>query len=328
MSHTFYLIPSSDHASLVEISEASPHSPFNSPEYADALLARNAEPCGLALVHGGRIVSGCIAAVVGKRWNRRLNIYSAPHLDVPEPFWSGVFSMCRDRDIDHLNIQSFASKAPSFPGSKYRVSSRARSEFVIDLCREDFRDLYGRSHKQRLKKAIKRGFTISNTCEFADYETHVAMMQASTTRRLRRGESVPTPSIKDFDFALLTCGLGELVQVSLDGTVLSSMLLLRSPTSGYYHSSGTSSEGMRLDASRFLIDHVASKLAEEGRHSFNLGGVDPDADGLRSFKSGFGAQEIELSAELHSPLSPIARLLWRAARGITGIPGYLSDVTR
>ena len=329
MSYGFEaILHSADRGSFAEISALSPHSPFNTLEYASALHARGAEPYGMALIRGGRIAGGFVAAITGKKWNRTLKIYSVQHLAAPEVFWTGVSRFCADQNVCGVDVQTFASVDPSMPDFDTRLSSRQRSEFIIDLTSENFRDHYGRSHKQRLKKAAKAGFNITRSREFSDYEVHVRMMQASVTRRRDRGESVPTATVRDFDYALLDTGLGELIQASLDGQVLSSMLLLRAAASGYYHSSGTSQEGMHLDASRYLISEVAGILAVEGRRTFNLGGVDPGAEGLRSYKSGFGAAEVELKAEAFSTISPLARTLRNTLRTVARAPHHLLGLIR
>ena len=65
------------------------------------------------------------------------------------------------------------------------------------------------------------------------------------------------------------------------------MLLLFSPRVAYYHSAGTTSEGMHLGASPYLITEVAARLRVRGLE-FNLGGAEPENAGLYRFKSELG----------------------------------------
>jgi lipid II:glycine glycyltransferase (peptidoglycan interpeptide bridge formation enzyme) len=153
-------------------------------------------------------------------------------------------------------------------------------------------------------------------------------MESSVTRRGDRGESVILPKANDFDFMLLNSGAAELFQARSDEEVLASILILISKTSGYYHSAGTSPEGMKSGASPFLISEVASALASSGRDWLNLGGADPDAEGLRRFKKGFGARENALPAGVYSMISPFERTLLTMARAVKNVPSHLVGTMR
>lgn len=91
-------------------------------------------------------------------------------------------------------------------------------------------------------------------------------------------------------------GAGCIYQARLAGEVVSSILVLRSAAGAYYHSAGTSPDGMRLGASVFLISELADALRADGCTVFNLGGTDPDQEGLRRFKAGFGAITVPLES--------------------------------
>jgi hypothetical protein len=117
------------------------------------------------------------------------------------------------------------------------------------------------------------------------------------TRRSARGEAVPSVQRDALAEAFLATGVGELFQAVADGaSPLSSILVLRSPVGAYYHSAGTSPEGMDRGASQFLIASTAEQLRSEGVLRFNLGGAGPESEGLQRFKAGFGARVVPLEA--------------------------------
>lgn len=88
---------------------------------------------------------------------------------------------------------------------------------------------------------------------------------------------------------------------------MSSGLVLRSRKGAYYQSAGNSPDGMKLGSSAFLISQIADTLQQEGICSFNVGGTGADNPGLRRFKAGFGAREIELQAAAFCPKSVVER---------------------
>lgn len=311
---------------LNEISALSPQSPFDTPAYGAALAARNADVCALLLKDGNQLVNGCLAALAGSRWNRRLEIFTTPALQEPEIFWDGVAAFCREHKVCDLDLQTFASVSPSMPAFDHQLSERERSEYVADLAEDDLFESCSNNHRRSIRKARKAGLELTRSDSLDDYRTHIQLMRASMTRRSTRGEKVPMPSADDFDYALLQQGAGELFQARSSDDVLASMLVLKSSESGYYQSAGTMPEGMKLGASPFLISEVANLLAAAGYRTFNLGGVDPGADGLRRFKAGFGTREVRLTAARYSMISPLNRAVRSVARGVKAVPGFLAGL--
>jgi hypothetical protein len=314
---------------LSSISDVTPRSPFNTPAYASALSAGSAEPCALQLVSDNNsVVGGCLAALAGGRWNRRLEIFSAPTLPSPSEFWDGVTEFCRQQKVCDLDVQTFASDSPGMPSSADAISTRRRIEYLLDLSEPELFNAFSKNHKRSIRKAKKADLTFTQSTSFDDYQTHIRLMESSVTRRGDRGESVILPQANDFDFRLLSHGAAELFQARSDAEVLASILILTSKTCGYYHSAGTSPEGMKSGASPFLISEVASALASSGRDWLNLGGADPEAEGLRRFKKGFGAQEIHLPAGVYSMIPSFERTFRTMARSVKNAPGYVLGTIR
>ena len=313
MSYSFAVDDRPGEEPLASVAALSPHSPFNTPAYAAALNSSAGRTWLMTLERDGETIAGCLAKLGGGRWNQTLEIFCVPSLESPDVFWKGVAERCRSAGIRELSAQTFASLEPSMPGLDGRLTSRDRFEFLLDL--DDVGDIsgYSKNHRRSIRKAEKAGLVVESSKDFDDYAVHVDLMRQSMVRRERRGEDVTLPSQRDFDFALLDSGAGLLFQARRDGETLASILILLSSNSGYYQSAGTSPEGMSIGASPFLIHAVASALAERGLGTLNLGGVDPGADGLRRFKSGFGSREIALRAETYAMTSMLRFRLTGAA---------------
>ena len=115
-------------------------------------------------------------------------------------------------------------------------------------------------------------------------------------RRLNRGEHVTVDAQMHTPLALVQQGAGEFFRAMRSGQALSSILVLRAPSGAYYHSAGTSRDGMAIGASHLLIRNVAEMLRAEGKQVFNLGGADSSSPGLERFKIGFGSHPISSEA--------------------------------
>lgn len=88
---------------------------------------------------------------------------------------------------------------------------------------------------------------------------HARMMEHSRDRRVARGEQISASDTKEH-WAHLESGAGQLFQALHNGRVASSILVLRSAHTAYFHSAGTSPRGMRIGASHFLIYDVCREL--------------------------------------------------------------------
>jgi hypothetical protein len=283
-----------DDATLGELGAAQPENPFASPAYADSRRRVGYEVWVLALrdAHGA-IEAGCLGLLTTGRLNRTLEIPSLPALAFDSPFWTGLREHCRSRGVTTLALDTFASPSGiEIPDIGARSTRRDRLEFVVDLA-GDASPRLGSNHKRNVKKAEKAGVRLTRTREADAVSTHHALMASSLDRRRTRGEEVSDAAASLDHRAFLECGVGELFQAVSGTSVLSSVLVLRAPTGGYYQSAGTSGEGMATGASHFLVHGIAQALRSEGAGIFNLGGAD-EGSSLARFKEGFGAQRVAL----------------------------------
>jgi hypothetical protein len=286
------------HPSSVALSECAAlalENPFATEAYARFREVTGDQTWTFELRDGDRLVDGCVGFERTGRMNRSLEVASLPALPVDSPFWEGLLRACRRRHVTQLELNSFASTAtaiPALPGESWR---RARAEYVLDLDPDKPLDL-STNHRRSLARARGRGLTIRRSVTGAAAAEHDELMRSSMVRRAARGEAVDVTSHEETTRLLLASGAGELFQAVDGDVVLSSVLVLRSATGGYYQSAGTSPAGMECGASPFLIASIAACLARDGARRFNLGGAGPDNPGLQRFKSGFGAREIPLEA--------------------------------
>ena len=271
------------------LQERAPQNPFLTAEYALArqrigdtavILEQGAELCP-AFLRSGRVTS-C------------LEIPSLPFTPSSE-FLAGLTDFCGDRRIYETALHSFGSPSLSIPKLPREIERRARTEFVIDLTVPASQWKIGETHRRHIRRAEKSAVSVRRV-RAEGLEGHLTMCRLSMSRRKERGEVVQSVADSPEVPSLVLSGAAELFQAVRDDAVLSSMLAIRSRTGAYYHSAGTSQEGMEIGASHFLVHSVARMLQEDGIAIFNLGGAEIENPGLRAFKSRFGSEPIETEA--------------------------------
>lgn len=295
MSARFEAIHDPSPDDLAALAATAPDSPFSTAAYAAARVEMGERAVLLAMrEEDGRIGGGCAAFARAGRLGGSLELPSAPF--APAEFWEGLVAHCRRRRWWRLAIGSFGAplgtRIPALPGERER---RARAEHLVRLA-EFGPEALSTNHRRSIKKARAGGVTFEVRREPSLAAEHVALIDASMDRRAGRGEDVSRVRGPAQITAFLRTGAGVCARASRGGETLSSMLVLLGEKGGYYHSAGTSPEGMSAGASPFLVAEVAAWLKAEGRVSFNLGGTTAAEEGLHRFKRGFGGVEIPLEA--------------------------------
>lgn len=187
-------------------------------------------------------------------------------------------------------------------------------EFVLHLGAGDLWSRMRKGHCWSVNRGRKSGLELRRSSSPRDCDEHVGLMLASRARRVARGEVVSGGVPRRECRALVAAGAGELFQAVLEGRVLSSALTLMAEQGAYYHSAGTSPEGMKRGASQWLIYKAALALEGQGLVAFNLGGVGPhDNVGLHEFKAGFGTEEVALECAEFFTGSSLRRAIGRLA---------------
>jgi RimJ/RimL family protein N-acetyltransferase len=240
------------------------------------------------------VVAASLALLRSGRLMRTLEI---PSLCVGEEcaqFWKGLTDFCRSQKITDLILNTFHSRPLTIPHLPGEIERRSRQEYLIDLT-GDFSRLYSSDHRKNLKKARAANVTVRSLSDSSAIAEHIRLMEASGARRRNRGENVHLLLDSAEYQAYLATSAGEIYQAVHNQAVISSALVLRSAKGGYYHTSGTTPEGMRMGASRLLISSIADDLKERGATVFNLGGAE-EGSTLADYKAGFGAGIVPLEA--------------------------------
>lgn len=271
------------------LQESRPDNPFITAEYVSARECLGDTP--LMLTEGDE---ACLAFLRRGRVTSSLEVTSLPFTPSSR-FLSGLIDFCREKRIYESALQTFGSNPLSIPKLPHEIERRARTEYVIDLTVPVCQWKIGETHRRHIRRAEKSGLSIRRVRDLG-LEDHLAMCRQSMSRRESRGEAVTSVADGPEIPGLVRNGAGDIFQVVRDNTILSSMLVILSQTGAYYHSAGTSQEGMQIGASHFLVHSVARTLRDGGAKIFNLGGAQTDNPGLQAFKSRFGSVPIETEA--------------------------------
>lgn len=271
------------------LQESAPENPFLTAKYA---LARQRTGDTAVMLEQGTEV--CLAFLRRGRITSSLEIASLPCTPSSQ-FLAGLIDFCRDRRIYETALHSFGSRALSIPPLPCEIERRARTEFVINLTVPFSQWKIGETHRRHIRRAEKNSVSVRRV-RAEGLDAHLSMCRESMSRRKDRGEEVTSIADSPEVPSLVQCGAADLFQAVRDDVVLSSMLIIKSRTGAYYHSAGTSPDGMEIGASHFLVHSAARMLQEDGAEVFNLGGAEIENPGLRAFKSRFGTAPIETQA--------------------------------
>lgn len=295
------------------LAELYPENPFATFGYAQAQVALGMQALLICSGPKDKPSAGCLGFLRTGRLNRRLNIPSSPPVQAGSQFWRLLENYCREQKISILELDSFASPATYFPRFKNEERRSKRTEYMLTLSEELS---LASSHKRNVKRGEREGLKFKRSSAVTEAVTHAQLIAQSLSRRTERGEEAEGIVRQEVVAAFLEHRAAEVFQAvrSNNGVeeACSSMLVLRSERGAYYHSAGTSPEGMNCGASHFLLNEIAQVLRAGGLRRFNLAGADPENAGLERYKRGFGAQPVKIEAVrvfLGTPLQAVGRKL-------------------
>lgn len=279
---------------VAELEKLQPTNPFATTAYFESRRRLGCSTWVIGLRHSANgLEYGCGVFVRKGRLNRTLQIASFPNLGANAVFRQGLSEFCRRFGITRLVLGTYASPHGTDPPLfGRRCTRRNRCEFVLDLS-NDLAGMLRTNHRRNVKKGQKAGLAVRRTRSHEAAIVHQKLISQSMDRRRSRGEKIPLGDQSSGIAAFLESGAGELFQAIREGTVLSSVLVLRAEKGGYYQSAGTSPDGMAVGASHFLIHNIAVELKADGASMLNLGGADENST-LARFKEGFGASSVPL----------------------------------
>jgi len=294
MGDRYVALPARENV-VAELSALAPANAFATASYFEARRRTGAATWVLAQQEAdGSLARGCGAFVVRRGASRKLEILSLPAVDPGSPLWGDLWDFCRRHFITKVELGTFASPEGVLIPEFGACTQRPRCEFVVDLAL-DIDAQIDRRHKSHIRKAQHAGLEVRRTRSTDAIEAHRAMIGASMDRRRDRGEDVPTVGPPREFAVLLQTGAGEIYQAFCGSDVVSSGLVLRAPEGAYFHSRGTSPEGMAIGASHLVMYDIIAQLKADGLSVFNIGGAD-EGSGLERFKKRFGASPVHLSS--------------------------------
>lgn len=290
----FFAAPMDTPGLLERLAKHAPLNPFCGPGFFKAMRRLGSDPWIAGMMEGNRLTSAAGVFLKRGRLNSTLEITSLPAAANTDEFWLGLLRFSAAQRITQIEANSYASPSMVVPVLKYETERRNRQEYVLDLPGLSLGRMSS-NHRRNIRKAESTGLMIKRRVDRDACPEHVRLMDLSIDRRRRRGEEIAVGPVMDELLAFLECGCGELFQTVTATNVLSSVLVLRSPSGAYYQSAGTEPGSMASGASHFLINGIASQLREDGLTTFNLGGAPPESS-LARFKSGFGATVVPLTS--------------------------------
>jgi GNAT acetyltransferase-like protein len=321
---SFAAVPNPDDAQLAALADLSGGRCHCAPAFlratsagTDLMLFTAGEGAGVAAAAAGHVRT--------RGWFATLTFPTPPVIapsagDGGTALWNGIRGYCRARRIAKVSVLSYEGDGvlePPPPIGTVRLRI-PRAEFVVDLAAEPDRALAGFSenHRRNIRKAEKQGLDMTFATSEAAAAAHAALFRHSMERRVARGEEVGTETDSAGLARLLNSGAGALAQVSREGQVLASLLILSTASRAYYHSGGSAPEGMKLGASHFAVWRAMLALRARGVRTLCLGGVSArDSDGLTAFKVGFAPRRVELAHLVYATDLPAP---WRWLRKLFG----------
>ncbi len=299
---------------LAELAASAPHNPFLTPEYALAMQALGER----VLVFDNTGGTGpATLGLLRRGWRGcTVRIDSVPAWPATASIWSALLAWCETQAVTRLDIGSYASRVTDIPDLGPACVARPREEFTLPLDAAEPARLSSQ-HRRNAGRARRAGLIAGYGTDLDHASVHAGLVALSMHRLAGRGEPVSTNVDAARPHALVRHGAAEIHVARRDDAVLASVLVLRSARAGYYHSAGTTDEDRACGAATFLVLEIARSLASRGADVLHLGGAAPTEDGLRRFKTGFGAETRSLAAatvSLSPPLGRRAAGLWRKLR--------------
>jgi hypothetical protein len=260
------------------------------------LLSLDDHPMGLASLERGR-----------RRSTLLVTLTVVP--PSPDAFWAGVRRLARSHRATRLSVESFGCDSerpplPGFSGERERYSGVRM--YVIELAHDDIYTGMAENHKRNVKKANKAGVTASRTTSPEAFRAHLDLIDSSIQRRSDRGEPTNLRADPELLARLLTVRSARLHQATLNGEVLSSVLIYAVGRSAFYDSGGSSPRGMNSGSSHFLMYQVTRELRADGVETLNLDVASSAAGGLARYKADFGAREWTVDRAVFEWNDPIA----------------------
>jgi hypothetical protein len=319
MTVKFRAVKSPSPELIREVASLNPLIPFFSEAYVRSMQASGFRPVALFTENSGMMLSGCTGYMRRGWLNNHLEITTLPELRGRKTFWKGLADFCRSQRISVLTVNTFASPEASIDQLEGETRRQQRMEFVLDLAEGDLSERVSSRHRRQIHKARRAGITVRCRTSAEACTEHARLTNLSLDRLRARGQEIDYRIDAEELLTLVRNDAADIFEATLNGEVLSSVMVVRSDDAAYLKTSATSDEGRRCGAGHFLYFEIAKHLQNAGFLTLNLGGASVDNIGLQEFKAEFGARRIDLEAAEFYIGGPIRKRVGAVARLRNGI---------
>jgi CelD/BcsL family acetyltransferase involved in cellulose biosynthesis len=300
--------------------DASPQAlPFHSPAWSRVLATCYGYPSAeLALVDAGTVVAGLPVIDMSRPW-RKPRLISLPFTDYCPPL--AASERFRSELVTALEQ---AYKQASFPrlqvrakleGGSFRVSSEAvRHTLELSTDIDAVFASFGRSQVQR---NIRRGLKSRLLVRFGDQRSDADEVFYGLHTATRRRLGVPVQPRRFFRILweeMLGRGLGFILLVYSEDVPIAGAVFLTANGTTTYKYGASAPEYWDLRPNYVLFWEAIRWACEHGYRTFDFGRSDLWNRGLRSFKDGWGTEEVRV---FYSQIGkPTNELLQHVGRGM------------
>ena len=285
---------------------------FHHPEWAQ-LLADCYRYQAFALTaadRSGRIVAGLPAIEVSGALRRRKWV-ALPFTDAcspllpaaaEAPFSSGLGRLRRAAGISALEVRSDLGEASAFRAD---VGTIHRLDLTPGL--DAIHKGFSKSRvRPEIKRAEREGVRIRAAQEADDVTTIYYDLHVGTRRR----QGVPVQPRKFFELVwhrLLRPGLGFSLIAELGGRPVAGAIFFLWNGTVIYKYAASDEEFRWARPNHLVLWEAIRRSHEAGAHTLDFGRSDADNEGLRKFKSGWGAREEPLTYSTLADAAPASR---------------------
>jgi len=269
--------------------------PFHDPAWA-GLLARTYRLSGEVLAQvgaDGTVDAGIPVLVPARLPGQARRLVSLPFTDVIDPLvppeGGARFATQLDRARERLGVTRIELRG-HLDGAQ-AVDPRAVVHGLeltegIDAVGDGF----SKSTRRNIRLAERRGVVVRRAREERDLTEIFFALHLATRSRL----GVPVQPRRFFRLlwrVLTDAGLGFVLVAEQEGLPVASAVFLRNATTLVYKYSASDSSALSSKPNDLLIATAIREACESGCSHFDFGRSDLAGEGLRAFKSGFGAAE-------------------------------------
>lgn len=283
--------------------------PFHQPAWT-ALLAdcyRFRPRVALSLDDSGSIMAGMPLLEIGRQ-SRRRRWVSLPFTDRCHPLTAGAaaqqtFASQLNEARRELGVNSVEIR-DQLDGADWAEHQGYWHEIGLT---PDSDEVYARFDasrvKRKIRKAARDGLLVERGRSREDLVERFYGLHVDTRRRL----GVPVQPRRFFELLwerMLAKGLGFVLTAHLQGNPVASAVFLSSHGRITYKFSASDRRYGNLPGTHAVLWQAIKDSCETGAQTLDLGRTEPDNEGLRTFKLGWGGSEQSLVYSLFAPRPP------------------------